>query len=419
MCLREKNIHHGYSIHLFIEDLYLLELRNVNTDNNGMKNKIKILYILHSTLMSGATISFLNMIKGLHQKGVLIYIVHPDEVMNEEFRKESERFVQGYFYVHMRQRIFVKRSFKEVLKRVLFVNFFRLQRETKALEKVIKEVCPDIIHTNSGVIHSGFFAARKAHIPHVWHIREYQTKDFGWNIYPSKGKLIKHLKKSYVITISEDLLRFFDLEGSQNARCIYNGCFERSDTASVFPKDSYFLVCSRVSEEKGHDEIIQAFSVVHKCFSQMKLVIAGFSTGKYLLHLQDLCKKLDCESYVEFVGYQNDVRPLMDKAFALVVASRNEGFGRMTAEAAFRSCMTIGKASGGTKEIIEKIGGLLYTDGSEELAKRMTEVIEMDRKTYKEHVDESRKKAIELFANDKNVSSILAFYDSIIAKQGK
>ena len=46
---------------------------------------MKILYILHATVMGGATISFINMINGLKAKGVRPIIIIPKECNDSDF----------------------------------------------------------------------------------------------------------------------------------------------------------------------------------------------------------------------------------------------------------------------------------------------------------------------------------------------
>ena len=63
-----------------------------------------------------------------------------------------------------------------------------------------------------------------------------------------------------------------------------------------------------------------------------------------------------------FLGVRNDVHQLMRKAKALIVASRNEGFGFITSEAMYNNCIVIGYNTAGTKEQFDN--GLVDT-GSE------------------------------------------------------
>lgn len=55
-----------------------------------------------------------------------------------------------------------------------------------AIESIIKEYHPDIVHTNVGPLDIALEVCLKHRIPHVWHQREYQDLDFHMHSFPSK-----------------------------------------------------------------------------------------------------------------------------------------------------------------------------------------------------------------------------------------
>ena len=50
-----------------------------------MKLNMKVLYILHSSIMGGATISFLNLLTGIKLKGVDPYVIINKEIDDDKF----------------------------------------------------------------------------------------------------------------------------------------------------------------------------------------------------------------------------------------------------------------------------------------------------------------------------------------------
>ena len=107
------------------------------------------------------------------------------------------------------------------------------------------------------------------------------------------------------------------------------------------------------------------------------------------------------------------MKPYMKLASALIVASRSEGFGRMTAEAAFCGCLVIGRNTGGTREILESIGGLTF-DSNEGLLSSMNEVAAMTDEEYGKRVSLSQIKALALYSTEKNVQDMDKFYHTIM-----
>lgn len=142
-------------------------------------------------------------------------------------------------------------------------------------------------------------------------------------------------------------------------------------------------------------------------------MIAGTGPDGYITKLKKLTKELDCYDAVKFLGFRKDVRNLMDRSKALIVASRFEGFGRMTAEAAIRGCMVIGKNTGGTKEILDQIGDVPYNGNSSELECAMEKVATMSEKEYENIVKHAQLIATERFSNEQNVENTYQFYKDI------
>lgn len=377
---------------------------------------IKVLYILNSDVMGGATISFLNMVLGLRLEGIQPIVLLPTKKNSDEL----EEILQKHQVEYQRTYIVPSRIHKVKLSNVarwlgkyLYLPFQK-NKCRRGIERIVETLKPDIIHTNVGAIHEGFWVARKLNIPHIWHLREYQTKDFNWFIYPSVRSFKKILRQSYVITITDDIRNYFGLSDWPKARTIYNGIFHKSEISIGIQKEPYFLMASRVSREKGHLDVIKAFSKFSKKDSY-KLVIAGFGNETFLRELKATIRECGCEGRVELLGFQKDVRSLMEKAKALIVASYNEGFGRMTAEANFCGTMVIGRDTAGTKEILTKTGGLFFNT-IEEMTKKMEEVSNLSDEKYLMISKNAQNKAAELFSIESNISNVLTLYESVLKK---
>lgn len=384
---------------------------------------MKVLYILHSTIMGGATISFLNMIAGMSKRGVQIFIIIPSHDV-EFVNLTNEKYGSVCFVSPIPWSICVNTNYSGLygnLRDSLFffpryLNKYRAEKSAlKRFSGIIEEVKPDIIHTNTGVTWMGLWAAKKYGLPHVWHLREYQDKDFGWKIFPSKKCFEYYLRKSNVITISDDLRHYFHLDDCDTAHTIYNGIMNHNESEMHWPKKNYFLMASRVSKEKGHDDVIKAFAEFYKTHDNYKLCIMGFGQKDYLDHLKALSVSLGCSEAIDWIGFQGDVKPYMRKARALIVASYFEGFGRMTAEACFMGCMVIGRNTGGTKEIIDKTGGELF-ETTEGLMAKMNKVADMKEFEYIGSMKKAQHIAINTFSNESNVMNIYELYEKLANK---
>lgn len=379
---------------------------------------MKVLYIVNATVMGGATISFLNMIMGLQQKGVTPIVVCPNNCINREFLQLLEEKGISYYMSSVVSSIIdpaKKHLFMRWLKSFLSLSYKKWMSKRK-LKKIVEIENPDIIHTNVGVIHEGYHVARALKIPHVWHLREYQTKDFHWHIFPSYSRFCKYLKKSFVITITDGIRDYFKLT-QPKAKTIYNGIY-RSDEACFFKdKDQYFLIASRISPEKGILDVIEAFSRF-SLRDEYRLKIAGMDSEQYVESLVNSAKELGCLDRIDFLGFQKDVRHLMSSAKALIVASPYEGFGRMTAEAAFCGTLVIGRNTAGTKEIMDVTGGLAFTS-TEEMTEQMEALALMSDNEYTSRALFAQKKAIDYYSIENNVNRVFLYYKEILGISGE
>lgn len=374
--------------------------------------------------MGGATISFINLISGLKNKGVDIYVVMPHN--DEVFKNKTKGIVTDYYVIPIASSILSSiegskgEKVKIYIKNLVRKIWLRIQKKISlySLVKITKKLNPNIIHTNTGIVHEGFFCAQSLGIPHVWHLREYQDLDFHFMILPSKDVFKTYLNNSYVISITKGIHSTFGLKECIKHKVIYNGIFSQELTKSVNRKEKYFICASRISPEKGHEDVIKCFSEFYKCYPNFRLIIMGFGEDGYINYLKQLSKRLQCEGAIEFTGYKDNVQPYLVRGLALIVASYNEGFGRMTAESCFLGTLVIGRDTGGTAEILDETGGLKF-NSNEELLKMMFRVAEMQDEEYIKITEFAQSKAISLYSIEKNITSIYQFYEDILSNNSK
>lgn len=367
--------------------------------------------------MGGGTISFFNMLFSLMEKGIEPIVVCPHnlnptfkEITNQHKIKVIESFVPKEIWPPtdtFRDKVLFAYRFLKMFFGVILGEFL--------LNKIIKKERPQIIHTNYGVVHQGYHLAKKHNIPHVWHIREYQDLDFKWKIFPSKERMLEELRdNNHVICITNNLLKHFQLTNHPNATCIYNGMFSSKDVCCDYDKENYFLCSSRISPEKGLDDAISAFSMFCKKNKDYTLKILGNpSTPQYLESLKRKAADLGISDRILWEGFQSDVKPYMKKAKALIVASHFEGLGRMTAEAGLLGCIPIGRNTGGTKEIIDNMGGMLFNN-VEQLSQCMTDIVDMPANDYSEMATSIQTQATSLFTNEICTQKTYSIYQKIL-----
>ena len=381
---------------------------------------MKIMYIIHTNKYDGSNISLLNLVNGI-VKNYEIIIVYPKEkninnTIIEEFKKLGCKCIPArvstsfnYFDSSKFKIIkFILRYLLIIVKKILFY---------KDLDIIIKNEKPDIIHSNTSVLQEGFIIAKKYNIPHIWHIREYQTKDFSMVIYPTMKSLIKKLKQSFTICISKDIQNHFDLSLDRKSFVIYNPILSKNyNFISHNNNDDYFLVANRLIPEKGIEDVLLAFSAFIKNYPKFKLVIAGFGSNDYVTFLKKYCNRLKIQNNVIFIGHSKNIYPLIKASKALIVASYYEGFGRMTAEANILGIPVIGRDTGGTKEILNLTKGGLKFININELSQNMEIIASKTDKEIYQIMKEPQDLAINLFSNEQHIKKVINLY-KIITKE--
>lgn len=369
---------------------------------------MRILYILHTTEMYGSTLSFFAMISGLKVLNIDFFVVCPH--ISNSFKQEAEKYNIQIFEVQLTPLILNKNlSRKSFFKS----NWKKFIHSSHNLYNIVKIVQPNIIHTNTGVIHEGFWISKIMRIPHVWHIREYQDKDFNWHIMPTKKIFQNLLRQSYTITITDDLKKYLEL--NRNAKKIYNGVLYNKDISYCEIKEKYFIYASTLTKEKGVYDAIQCFHEFKNKHPEYKLLIFGIGTKETQDIILRIIQDQGLNEFVILKGYQprDVILEHMRHAKALLVPSHFEGFGRMTAEAIMLGCPVIGRATGGTKEIIEETDGLLFHNTAE-FTQQMNSIAEMSEQDYKKIITNASTKASDMFSIETSGKLIYDYYQEIL-----
>ncbi|MGD9493692.1 MAG: glycosyltransferase family 4 protein [Bacteroidales bacterium] len=391
--------------------------------------EMTILYISHTSEMHGSGRALFNMVKQFSLLGIEATVVMPfahgklfDELAHENVNIAIQPVVS-----------WIWPQLKSLRDCLLFpYRFSRLMYKSVRfyckLLFLVKKLSPDLIHTNVGTVHIGSYIAKKCGIKHIWHIREYQDLYFGWYPFPSKRKFHKLLLQdnNYPIAITKGVYEHYNMQSNKNAIIIYDGVFDVDIVPLInYQKKKYFLFVGLISEGKGTIEAINAFLSVSSKYPECELHIAGGGNESYINDLKAICRKKNCEKQVVFLGHRIDVYELMSNALALIVSSRFEGFGFITAEAMYNGCLVVGKNTAGTKEQFDnglkmhgKQIGIRYSDQSD-LSGVLADLCANGISHYHETIKMAQETVINLYSSEKNASEIIELYRKVVNKNGE
>lgn len=319
--------------------------------------KLVVLYIVHDSDIAGTSLSTLNLIKSVSKYVQPIVLLRSEGAVSSLYRKEGieciiESFPINWDYLKCGKNVF----------RYLYYEYFNIKKfieeEKQAFQRIyplLKDKNIQIVHSASSVITIGVRLAKALHAKHVWHVREFLDLDF--HISPQlgfsyTGKLIR--RSDFAIAITKNVYKRWHLQKMrERSRYLWDAVRPESEMCFDENKEKYFLFCSgNLTSEKGVDAAIRAFGMSGVTEQGYQLKVIGRGNGRQIERLKELAKTFRCKHAVSFLGFCDDVKPLMVKARGFLMMSLNEGLGRTTIEAMFYGCPVIARHSGGTVDFL-------------------------------------------------------------------
>jgi glycosyltransferase involved in cell wall biosynthesis len=243
------------------------------------------------------------------------------------------------------------------------------------MQRVIQHSAADLVHSNNWTMLSGALGARRAGVPHVWHIRE---------ILPSFGGLRPALVRASLrgaarlLCISEAVAaQFAGYAGAERVQVVYDGLpfpsvgLSASARAAVrrsygiAPDERLIGLVGRLHPQKGQDEFLRACALLEPRLRATChfLMIGGAQPGyeQFGSELAALARASGIADRVQFLGFQHETLPIIAAMDALVLpVTRPEGLGGVLLEAMAVGVPVIATRLGGPLEIIEDhVSGLL------------------------------------------------------------
>lgn len=383
---------------------------------------MKILYVCSSTGMYGDNIALIKLIPHLAKAGVeplfLIRFSESNEIKNVLCEKGYPFIMKEANCINTYPKFHSLRAIAGFIRRMIFI----WPKNYKEVLQSVKKFNPDIIHSNCSFSALGYKLANDLGIKHLWHIREYGTLDAGLYYYPSKSAFIKKINfvHNYSVCISEQIFEYFG--SSHNGCTIYDGVFNSEDVPPIQNEaDQYFLFVGRITEFKGVEDVIRTFlRFCETDESKICLKIAGTGDPDYEVKIHSIVDANIFGYRIEFLGYRNDIYKLMEHALAIIVASRFEAFGFITAEAMFNGCPVIGRNNGGTKMQFDN--GVKYTgheigfryNTADDMLMCLQYVARNSRQSFLSMLQDAQKTVMHFYTAKKSASFIFQLYKDIL-----
>lgn len=386
---------------------------------------MRVVFFAHDAGLYGANRSLLALVVGLKRLGVQELIVVPEEgplvnelgLLNIKFIVLNFRWwVSKYPDVSL-----IKRPGRSYLRTI---DFYRRNKLTFLnLVKIVRQVRkfnPCLIYSNSSVINIGSLVSKTMRLPHIWHFRE--IPDLSYRLYFDYNSKIRNyfFNDSTVVFNSNYLAEYFQRLGFRRRYVVYNGILDESIIAANELKIKNkiysgikFLIVGNISPLKGQHIAVEAMQYLKSFECHLNIVGQGDQVP-----LLKLAGALNVEDRIHFFGHVNDISEIYNSGDVLLMCSKSEAFGRVTAEAMANGLPVIGFNGGATKELISNgETGLLYEGEAKELADKMKIFIK-DPVKIQEIGLNAWKYAGKYFSNEKYINDIFNIITETIRTEG-
>lgn len=265
--------------------------------------------------------------------------------------------------------------------------------------KLIKRLHPEMVitYTIKPNIYGGLMC-RMLRVPYAVNITGLGTA------FQSESAVKKLVTFLYKIALKKAKVVFFENIGNKQTfldlnilkekqTCVLNGA---GVNLAEYPFCEYpsgeeirFLFIGRVMKEKGVDELFEVAKKIKKEYSNVFFDIVGPMEDNYKERIDKLVKN----GIIEYHGYQEDVKPFIQKCQCFVLPSYHEGMANTLLEAGAMGRPLMTSRIHGCMEAVEdgKNGYLVKAKDTEELLEQIQKFLSIDYEKKKEMGEVSRK----------------------------
>lgn len=252
-------------------------------------------------------------------------------------------------------------------------------------KSILKKVKPDLVitYTIKPNIYMGI-ACRQSKIPYVINITglgtAFQNTGAVLKLFVILYKLACKKADTVIFENCSNMQTFIDFSIVKNEQCLLNnGAGVNLDeyVKVPYPSDDEirFLFIGRVMKEKGIDEL---FAVAEKIKSEYSNVYFDI-VGPYEDDYKEVTESMQSKGIITYYGYQDDVRPFIEKAHCFVLPSWHEGMANTNLECAAMGRPIITSNIHGCKEAVinGETGYLVESKSVDDLYAKLKQFVEL------------------------------------------
>lgn len=229
------------------------------------------------------------------------------------------------------------------------------------------------------IVHSNLDCTSTLPVKTLVSVRNDPNKEYAGKIGRFVGKVLLPMADGCVFQTS-DAQKWFPERLQKKSRIIYNAVKEEFYQVERTPVRGEIVTCGRLTEQKNHRLLIDAFAEVQKIHPYATLKIYG--EGALREKLQNQIESLNLNEKVFLMGATNDVAKVLQTADLFVLSSDYEGMPNalMEAMAAGVPCISTDCPCGGPRELFGNLCAedLVRCNEPKQLAQTMEKKLEQN-----------------------------------------
>ena len=391
---------------------------------------IRVLYMDHVPRMSGAEQSLADLVIGVSRGPVEPIVVLPsDGPLAHELRGN------GVLVRMVPMNRALLETSRSALSRSPFAAIVRLGAFLAAswrVWRVIREVQPDVVHTNTLKTHLiAALPCAVARVPLIWHVRDILPA--GW----LRRTLITFAQFASVIIVPSRAVA----EGFRGRARVYrklrlipNGIHieefvharkDRSlrEMIGARPSDVAIGIVARVAPWKGQDVFLRAAAMVARRHPKAHFVVIGaplFSQDHaYEAALHQMVAEMGIAERVSFLGWQPSPEAMAALDIVVHASQEPEPFGRTLVEAMAAGKPLVAAAGGAVAEIVPPAAGFVIPPSRPELLADALDRLLEDKRLRARMGEAGAEIAASFFPVTRTIQSVAALYRGLAARAAR
>lgn len=327
---------------------------------------MRIVFVSHSPGTGGAEHSLVTLLSAAIDRGhdVILSLPYADPQAIREILPESRRLtIVSHRWVRMMQ------GSRPRLSGPLRVGVGYLDAHRFAVWLRAEEA--DVVVVNSTTIPQASLGAHISHRPAITMIREAIRTNPALPSFLPKRMIAWLIRRHSAATIA--VSHYVSAQLGSATHVIYPEVPLGSlHPATVGTRTSLNVVMAgTLSREKGQWDAVDAVRIARSQGIDVRLSLYGQAAPDRLADLNAFIRESGLEQAIAHCGETRSMMDVFKSADVSMVCSRNEAFGRVTAESINAGTPVIGYDLGGTSEILRGGGGLLCEPNSAALASQL------------------------------------------------